>query len=599
MSKETLSGLAKQDVMIVEVYNKDEDAPISLSGTCDFISPYALSATSVGMMVKEVPRDESRVDCDEGKEEKEGKTDVDDNGTEMEPARLSVSLRINEPIVREQPRWMVESTAEEKTESKSSDIPDLALSVKTENELKRLIDDIAHARSLDEEAEEFRERVRVLAINVMKTSFHGCDEEKQTKDIIDDVYLHVMRRLRKNNDESAEAHAKPAAQLFDLALQEQAIYTQRAIVHLDKCISACNAAIECQENSDDAKALQAKAWYQKAVFECRRNNLKRAAECLAEAVVFGCKETDVCYFLLALIKFELGAVEESKALLNGSASTCKEAMAARQALFDQEAEGSDVWSCLLLTRLCVSMQLPFAAECGLVCARSLSGDTAKDDNFFVCSELLRARYKIIRAKPNVATRIITRALGAVDEANVCPWILAECRLYLGKANSMQEGGGKQASRSFSHALFLYHDLLEGDPPKPHLLSEGMAAMRETVHSLASLAMSRNAFSTATAIYLNASSVASMATCAWVWRSLGEACLRSGNLKKAQSALARASVIDDSNPRVWAHLALAFTAQGMLRQASGCEDLALRFGLQDSVLLSELNAKARLNISQKA
>ena len=77
------------------------------------------------------------------------------------------------------------------------------------------------------------------------------------------------------------------------------------------------------------------------------------------------------------------------------------AIAAKYALFDQyhqdddDARGCDKILILQLAKQCIEMKLASAAECALVAARTLDVD---DENFFLFSELLRARYKMLRGK---------------------------------------------------------------------------------------------------------------------------------------------------------------------------------------------------------
>jgi len=77
-----------------------------------------------------------------------------------------------------------------------------------------------------------------------------------------------------------------------------------------------------------------------------------------------------------------------------------------------------------------------------------------------------------------------------------------------------------------------------------------------------------------------------------WLGVGTACLRLGQKDEAEEALAEANILNNREEAVWGQLALLCTSQDRFEEGEQAIKQALKLGLSDAQLLTELGATLR-------
>ena len=185
-------------------------------------------------------------------------------------------------------------------------------------------------------------------------------------------------------------------------------------------------------------------------------------------------------------------------------------------------------------------------------------------------KMLSQEYYLLLAQLHMAKGELAEAEGFVkqatvlDHTNPAAWALLGNILYM-------DGDSAGARDNYERTLSY-----ESSPPDPHSIR-----LR-----LASIYLQLQQYGAAKAMFILA--CRDSPSCI-TWLGVGISCYRLGELDEAEQALSEANILNSTDPEVWGYLSLVCLKTSRKPESEQSYKYALRVGLKDQDLLSEINA----------
>jgi tetratricopeptide (TPR) repeat protein len=422
----------------------------------------------------------------------------------------------------------------------------------------------------------YKEQIKRAVVKVVREKFSKTDaisDPSERQAFLTELYSFLMEQMHTTLNKSfafstADLVAPVSIEVEDIRRfakeAEGRGLLELAAKYHQECIARLRTDVEC--------------WYDYGCFCMRAGDFAKAEECFREGVSLN--QTHGPSILLAAViawaneQFDVATSLFEVAthyLSNGVSWTVRkiyhtlleDTISADMCAIEADKHGGKQAAHMATARFLLQLNVPTYLE-GVLRELKLQEDA---DGFEPTAELdaIFAEFHIAKGEVEKAEELLNRSI-QTDVSNLELWILR------GHLNYSQGG------TNLAEAASVYQRAL--DLPGEH-------ADRDLIRNrLAALYLNDKEYTKAKALYLEASAKTASAL---TWEGAGIACYRLGNLTEAEKALAESNMYDNTNAQVWAYLALISLSSGRRHEAEQTYKYAIRHGLADEALISEVVA----------